>query len=965
MFVVDESELEHSGTPHAGSVPHSGRYKWGSGENPGQHDNSFRTQYRNFKKQGFTEAEIVKAMGLKSTAELRVLNKVNREQEGFEQTQRARKLIEENGYSLSAAARKVGLSESTLRSRLKSSFEERASRTSKAASYLQEQVDKGALVDVGEGSWTYLGVSKAVLDAAVRKLKDQGYSVETIEVPQVSDPDHMTKIKVLAPKGMAWKDIQANKNKIQVIDHSFDESPLISKSDKTLPESVSSKRVKVVFDEEGGTQRDGNILVRPGVEDVALGGNHYAQVRIAVDGTHYLKGTAMYGDPKDFPPGVDLIFNSNKPRSVGKLGALKELKTDKDGKIDQNLPFGAVTRKLTYTDKNGQEHISKINLVREEGEWDTWSRNLPSQMLSKQSRELAHRQLGIAYERSFSEYQDILKLSNPAVKRKLLQEFSDECDRKAVDLKAAAMPRQSTHVILPIPSLKDNEIYAPSFRNGERVALIRFPHGGTFEIPELIVNNNNREARQRLGNGKGMSLDAVGINHKVAARLSGADFDGDTVLVIPNNRGEIKSTNPLKGLEDFDPSSAYPAYPGMKKVKTDKAFNKQAEMGKVSNLITDMTIKGATPDKIARAVRHSMVVIDAEKHNLDWRKSYEDNGIADLKREYQGTAPNGQLRGASTLISRASATQYVNAREKNPARYGGSIDPDTGKIWYRETGKGSTEVAYRDPTKPGKRPGSPGRKTWASERKFHALVKKGEIPESTKIIDTRFKPRLQESKKMLEVDDAFELSSGTNMEWEYATYANRMKALANDARKALLATPNAPYSPSAHKAYAEEVASLKAKLNTALKNKPLERKAQLIAGNIVRSQRISNPDLDEDELKKLRTTALETARARTGALNAEGKRVAFTPREWEAVQAGAISHTMLTELLKNADSGVVKELATPHSDKGKMNNVLIARARALLNAGNMTQNEVADLLGVSVNTLKANLNPKSKLNQER
>ena len=67
--------------------------------------------------------------------------------------------------------------------------------------------------------------------------------------------------------------------------------------------------------------------------------------------------------------------------------------------------------------------------------------------------------------------------------------------------------------------------------NGERVVLIRHPHGGTFEIPELTVNNKNPDARKIVGTIK--SQDAIGIHHKVAEHLSGADFDGDTVLVIP------------------------------------------------------------------------------------------------------------------------------------------------------------------------------------------------------------------------------------------------------------------------------------------------------------------------------------------------------------------------------------------------------------------------------------------------
>ena len=51
-------------------------------------------------------------------------------------------------------------------------------------------------------------------------------------------------------------------------------------------------------------------------------------------------------------------------------------------------------------------------------------------------------------------------------------------------------------------------------------------------------------------------------------------------------------------------------------------------MGKISNLITDMTLLGASEDKLARAVRHSMVVIDDEKHHLDYKQSEKDNNIA-------------------------------------------------------------------------------------------------------------------------------------------------------------------------------------------------------------------------------------------------------------------------------------------------------------------------------------------------
>ena len=79
-------------------------------------------------------------------------------------------------------------------------------------------------------------------------------------------------------------------------------------------------------------------------------------------------------------------------------------------------------------------------------------------------------------------------------------------------------------------------------------------HGGTFEIPELTVNNKNPDAKKVLGN----ATDAIGISSKVAERLSGADFDGDMVTVIPvNNRVRVKSTPALEGLKNFDPKTQY------------------------------------------------------------------------------------------------------------------------------------------------------------------------------------------------------------------------------------------------------------------------------------------------------------------------------------------------------------------------------------------------------------------------
>jgi hypothetical protein len=480
------------------------------------------------------------------------------------------------------------------------------------------------------------------------------------------------------------------------------------------------------------------------------------------------------------------------------------------------------------------------------------------------------------------------------------------------------MPGQSTHVIMPVPQMKPTEIYAPNFNNGDRVALVRFPHGGTFEIPELVVNNNQRDAKKLLGTAK----DAVGINHKVAERLSGADFDGDTVLVIPNNHGKIKSSPALEDLKGFDSKRAYPKYDGMptidggrwsaaegKVVYPAKGKSKRGtgfEMGMISNLITDMTIKGATDAELARAVKHSMVVIDAEKHVLDYKYSEQKNGIAALRRKYQEN-PQG---GASTLISRATSQATINKRKPRSAQNGGPIDPNTGKKVYEDTGE-------------------------------HWVNAKGKVKYKTEQID-----------KLALTDDAHTLVSkqNTKMEQVYADHSNRLKALADEARLATLSVKDIPYSPSAKTAYASEVKTLNSKLNTALLNSPRERSAQILANAIVDEKRKSRPDMDVDELKKIKSQALAEARVRTGAKKTP---VVITTQEWAAIQAGAISPSKLKTILENSDLDTVKQLAMPKQNL-LMSPAKANRAKAMADQG-YTQAEIASQLGVSVTTLKRSL----------
>lgn len=899
--------LMHYGTPR-----HSGRYPWGSGDNPYQRNRDFYIRYTEYKKEnpGLTETQIAKHFDM-STTQLRAKVSMGHEAHRAAQVQDAL-AMHDQGLSATEIGKKMGLNESSVRSLLKPRLEDRENRLENTANFLADQVAKKGYIDVGAGTELDMNVTKTQLKTAIAMLEEEGYKKYYIPVVQLGT-GHKTSIEVLAPPNTEYRDVYNNKEKIKIINEYLVDG---GKSNVTAlgiepPKSISSDRIMVRYAEDGGKEKDGVIEIRRGVDDLSLGNSRYAQVRIAVDDTHFLKGMAMYNDGNDMPKGVDIIFNTNKHEGTPKEDVFKKLKDDPDN------PFGATIKEhgqSHYIDKNGEDQLSAINKVNEEGDWSKWSKTLASQMLSKQTIPLAKRQLNIAYENKMQEFEEIKSLTNPAVKEKLLESFADDCDSSAVSLKAAALPRQASHVILPFPEMKENEIYAPNYKNGERVVLIRYPHGGTFEIPELVVNNKEKTANSLIHNAK----DAVGINSKVAERLSGADFDGDTVLVIPvNDKIKVRTSKPLKGLEDFDPKEAYPAYPGMPKMKPR---TKQTEMGKVSNLITDMTLKGATPEELARAVRHSMVVIDAEKHNLNYKQSAIDNGIEELKAKYQAKEGGG-YGGASTIISRAGAEYRIPIREEKKGRAG--IDPETGKKLYNE----KPEFYTKETTN-----------------------KKGEV--KTKTVE-----RMMESTRMYETDDAFELVSKERypMEIVYATYANRMKALGNEARKEILATTPQKMVPSAKKTYEAEVSSLNAKLNNALKNAPRERQAQILANSIVNSKKADNPELNEDRdaLKKVKGQALATARIRVGA---KKELVDIEPREWEAIQAGAISNNKLVQIINNSDLDKLKELATPRS-YSTLPSSKIALIKSRNSLGYSTA-EIADSLGISTSTVQNILSEK-------
>lgn len=895
MDLVEEDILMHYGVKRR-----SGRYPWGSGDNPYQHGGDFLARVEELQRLGKTEKQIADELHL-STTDLRMQVRVAKHERRALQADRARSL-REDGKTLDEIASILGYAnDSSVRALLNENTAANKNKAQATAEILKKELAEKGAIDVGTGVERQLGVSTGVLQEALFILETEGYNRYGVGVPQVNDPKKRTITPVISVPEIDQREVYQNLDLVKSVGdyHSTDGGESWDK--REYPASIDSSRVKILYGDEGGTLKDGVIEIRRGVADLDLGDSHYAQVRILVDGTHYLKGMAMYSD--DMPDGADIVFNTNKHTGTPKMDVLKKIQDDPDN------PFGALIKangQSHYIDADGNEKLSAINKLKEEGDWDKMSKNLSSQFLSKQPIQLIKKQLDLTYADAADEFSEICSLNNPTVKRKLLLDFADECDSAAVHLKAAALPRQSTQVILPLNAMKETEIFAPNYRDGEKVVLIRYPHGGTFEIPELTVNNKNPTAVSVLGKN---IRDAVGINPKVAERLSGADFDGDQVVVIPTGgRVKIQSTPALKDLKDFDPKTDY-STEGKTGVRLlAKGAATQRQMGEISNLITDMTLKGATEPEIARAVKHSMVVIDAAKHKLDYRQSEKDNGIAELKKKYQGfDDETGHHGGASTLLSRRKQDVEVPERQGS-----GVIDPLTGKVIYKESGR-----TYVDP-----RTG----KTVAA---------------TTKV------------KRILAVDDVRSMSSGTLQEEAYADYANKMKDLANKARLEYKATPTLKRSASAAKAFEPEVNRLMAALKVAQLNAPLEREAQRIANARVKAKVQANNITDKDEISKIRRAAISDARNSTGA-SGKRTRITISDGEWTAIQSGAISDTTLSEILRYAEPKTVRERATPRRTT-QLSDARISRIKAMANSGH-TNAEIAEALGISTSAVSKYLN---------
>ena len=931
---TDKEVLEHYGMPRR-----SGRY-------PYQHSRDFVSRVEEMRKSGFTYTDpktgkkytgdnaIAKSLGYSST-DFRTVYAIAKDARRTDDVATAKRLKGKEGMNVSEIGRKMGINESSVRSLLNSDRESRMKQARDTADFLKERVDSSrhGMIDVGNGVEKELRISKEKLDQALFMLQAEGhYEVYSGRFDQVTNKGQMTTQKVLCKPGTEHKDIY-QLDKIDTV------KDYISRDDgKTFekkfhyPESMDSKRLKIRYAEDGGVERDGLVQLRPGVPDLSLGESRYSQVRIMVDNKKYIKGMAVYGDPKDFPPGVDVIFNTNKHKDKSKLEVLKDIKSDPDN------PFGSLIKdadqggQYWYTDKSGKKKLGLINKRSDEGDWTEWKDALPSQFLSKQTKSMAEKQLGIAKANKEEEFAEIMALTNPTIKKYYLNKFAQSCDSAAVHMKAAALPGQKYHVILPMTTMSDREVYAPNYADGTKLALIRYPHGGTFEIPIVTVNNKNREGIKMIGK---TSVDAIGINSKVAERLSGSDFDGDTVMCIPTGNGKVKVANkpPLKELEGFDNKLEYGTVMKIGPDKKEHYYRNgnevqimkktDTEMGRISNLITDMTLLGADDHEIARAVKHSMVVIDAEKHKLDYKASEKDNNISALMKKYQGKARGG----ASTIVSRGSGEKDVVKRQGTP-----KIN-QKGKDWY-DPSRPEGALIYRK----------------ADDADYTITKVNKRTGETTEVVKTR----TQKSTKMAETDDAMSLVSERKhpMELVYAEYANSMKAMGNKARSEMVNTGKIAYNRDAKRKYENEVESLTEKLRKAELNTVRERTANRMAAATVAAKKKAAEEAGEKlkskDIKKAGQVALTKYREEVGSIARKERNIIINDKEWEAIQSGAISETTLKRILNNCDPDSLRQRAMPKESK-TLTTAKVNRIKAM--SASYTIAQIADKLGVSTSTV--------------
>lgn len=941
----------------------SGRYPYGSGDIPFQHEawftwgsndlynrvEDFREHYKRQNGKSPTATEIAQSLGMTRTqfdpAYSAAKNDVRMKMISFVEKYRER-YKKNNGkyptnyqiekYTKEHFGDKWRIPENTVASLLNQQSKARTLAAQSTADFLESQIKEKGMIDIGSDVELYIpGCSRTKLDTAIDILKQKGYLEYGRRIDQVTNPNsnNKTTIRVLCPPGTPKNILFTNLGDVKSIADYHAETTENGETKfwkMEYPASLDSKRIAVRYGDKTyddgftGADREGWVFIKRGCKDLDLGNALYAQVRILVDDTHYIKGMASYYDG-EFPPGCDLIFNTKHSSKTPLMSddpnvktLLKPIQTD-----DPVNPFGALIKAETgqyhYVDDDGKEKLGLINKKSEEGDWDNWKRTVSAQFTSKQNTQLIKSQIDISLADKKAEFESIKQLENPVLKKNLLMKFAQSCDSDAVDLRTGPMPGQSFQVLVPIPSLGDKECYAPQYENGTKVAVVRYPHADISEIPILTVNNKNPEGLKLLG---AYAKDCIGLPKAAEDQLSGADNDGDAAMVIPIREGgaRISSRQPFQDMVGWDDQVAYPPLRNEKGEIVSNVLSKgatQKKMGEVTNLIMDMDLRGAPPEDKVKAMKHSMVIIDAAKHKLNWQLSEIDNDIDELKKKWQKHYDeNGNViktGGASTLLTLAKSDRYVSKRQGQP-----HINKETGELEYKIL---------------------PDNKRFWYDKKGKAHEYQEKVP------------------YMSIVKDAYELVSDTKNPKEilYADYANSLKALANEARKlGEYGLEEYEYSKESAAKYADEVTSLMNKVTLSRRNAPRERMAQIQAN--ARKDRLvdENPDLkkrDKDTKKKLKKIRQQAIVETRGEYNAKRVPIDVTEREWEAIQNHAVDKQTLELIFKYADDKKIRQYATPKKDTRALTAAQQSRIKRYVAAG-WSYAEIASQLGISKSSVE-------------
>ena len=231
---------------HYGTKRHSGRYPWGSGDNPYQHSGDWLSRIDQMRRNGMSEKDIADGEGM-SIKDLRAYESIAKQYRKVDDLARI-KSLQADGLNNSEIARKLGVNESTIRSMLEREEKFRNESAFSTAEFLRNQIDSKGPIDIGKGVEAELHVSRDRLDQARYILEGEGYTFYPLGVPQVTNPGQQTNFQIICPPGMTYKEAYdaAKNNGVHYI-HEYASNDG-GETFKTFqyPSSLDSKRIKIV-----------------------------------------------------------------------------------------------------------------------------------------------------------------------------------------------------------------------------------------------------------------------------------------------------------------------------------------------------------------------------------------------------------------------------------------------------------------------------------------------------------------------------------------------------------------------------------------------------------------------------------------------------------------------------------------------------------------------------------------------